>query len=91
MGLDSKCRLLPVPANIRVGWKWRVVANNLAYYDAATVTVIKSFIVQAIKSFIVQSPAKLIFEIRSSKKPLAEEDIKFFFTKYEIVFFKLIL
>ncbi len=62
-----------MPANIRVGWKWRVVANNLAYYNAATVT--------AIKSLIVQAPAKLIFEIRSSKKPLAEEDIKFFLYK----------
>jgi hypothetical protein len=35
------------PPNIRLGWKWLILANTLAYYDKARITVIKSFIVQA--------------------------------------------
>ncbi len=47
-GLCTKSRLLIVPTNIRPGWKWQEVANTLAYYDTATITVVKSFIVQAL-------------------------------------------
>jgi hypothetical protein len=36
-----------LPTNIRQGWKWIEVANALAYYDMATITTVKSFIVQA--------------------------------------------
>ncbi len=39
--------MLSLPANIRLGWKWMAVTNNLAYYDKATITAVKSFIVQA--------------------------------------------
>ncbi len=39
--------LLVLPTNIRLGWKSRQVANTLAYYDMAIITVVKSFIVQA--------------------------------------------
>ncbi len=39
-------RLLALPTNIRQGWKWLEVANALAYYDTATITAVKSFIVQ---------------------------------------------
>ena len=40
-------KLQALPANIRLALKWTVVANTLAYYDAATITALKSFIVQA--------------------------------------------
>ncbi len=30
-------------SNVRLGWRWKAVTNDLAYYD----TVVKSFIVQA--------------------------------------------
>jgi hypothetical protein len=38
---------LALSANIRLGWKLMEVANTLAYYDTATITAVKSFIVQA--------------------------------------------
>ncbi len=41
MGLSGK--LLDLPTNIRLGWKLMDVANTLAYYDTATMTLIKSF------------------------------------------------
>ncbi len=34
-------------ASIRLGWKYMAVANTLAYYDTATITAVKSFVVQA--------------------------------------------
>ncbi len=40
-------RLQVFPTNIRLDWKWVEVANTLAYYDTATITAVKSFIVQA--------------------------------------------
>ncbi len=46
MGLHSNGRLLPLPANIRLGWKSMANSNTLAYYDRATITDVKSFIVQ---------------------------------------------
>ena len=36
-----------LPANIRFEWKQTEVVNTLAYYDTATITSVKSFIVQA--------------------------------------------
>jgi hypothetical protein len=47
MGLHSNGRLLAVSANIRLGRKCLTLANILAYYDAAIVTAIKSFIAHA--------------------------------------------
>jgi hypothetical protein len=38
---------LALHANIRLEWKSMEVANTLAYYNTATITVIKSFTVQA--------------------------------------------
>jgi len=38
---------LGLPANIRLEWKSMEVGNTLAYYDMATITAVKSFIVQA--------------------------------------------
>ncbi len=32
--------------NIRQGWKLMIVENTLAYYNTATITAVKSFIVQ---------------------------------------------
>jgi hypothetical protein len=46
-GLHSNGMLLALPPNIKLGWKCREVANTLAYYDTATITAVKTFIVQA--------------------------------------------
>jgi hypothetical protein len=46
MGPRSNGRLLPLLANIRLGWKSMTNPNTLAYYDRATITDVKSFIVQ---------------------------------------------
>jgi hypothetical protein len=35
-----------LPTNIRPGWKM-AMANTLAYFDTATITAVKSLIVQA--------------------------------------------
>jgi hypothetical protein len=40
-------KLLAIPINIRLEWKWIAVVNTVAYCDTATITVVKSFIVQA--------------------------------------------
>jgi hypothetical protein len=47
MGLLSNAMLLTLHTNIRLGCKEIAVANTLAYYDTATITVVNSFIVQA--------------------------------------------
>ena len=31
--LHSNCKLLALPENIRLGWKWMAVANTLTYYN----------------------------------------------------------
>ncbi len=36
-----------MPANTRLGWKSLTLANTLSYCNAATITIVKSFIVQA--------------------------------------------
>jgi hypothetical protein len=46
LGLLSNGRLQALSANVRQGWKCITVASTLAYRDAATITVVKSFIVQ---------------------------------------------
>ena len=53
--LYSKVRVLALPTNIRQGWKWIEVANALAYYDTATITAVKNFIVQAPGPLVQQS------------------------------------
>jgi len=45
-GLHSNGRLLSLPANIRIGWQWKEVANPLAFYTTATIRAVKCFIVQ---------------------------------------------
>ncbi len=42
--------LLALPENIRLGWKWVEKANTLAYCITATITAVKSFIVEALIS-----------------------------------------
>jgi hypothetical protein len=42
----SNGMLLALPTNIRLVSNWKAPANTLAYYDATTITAIKSFIVQ---------------------------------------------
>jgi hypothetical protein len=38
-------------SNIRLGWKWMVAMNTVAYYDTATITAIKGFIVMTLGIF----------------------------------------
>jgi hypothetical protein len=40
-------RLQALHANIKLGWKLMPLANTLAYHDAATISVVIDFIVQA--------------------------------------------
>jgi hypothetical protein len=46
-GLHPNGRLPALPANIRLRWKLLALANAQAYYNTATNTVVKYFIVQA--------------------------------------------
>ncbi len=39
-GLHSNGRILALPANIRLGWKLLVVANNLAYCDTTNIKAV---------------------------------------------------
>ncbi len=41
-----KGRLLALPPNIRLGWKWLPVTKAIAYINAVLITTAKSFIVQ---------------------------------------------
>ncbi len=47
MRLHSIGKILTMPTNIRFGWKRMEVGNTLAYYTTATITAVKSFILQA--------------------------------------------
>jgi hypothetical protein len=47
MGLHCSGRLLPLPTNIRLKFKRMALTNTLAYYEMATITSVKSFMVQA--------------------------------------------
>ena len=49
MGLNYNGKLLTLPINIGLGWKRMDVVNTLAYYDTATITAVKGFIVQTPK------------------------------------------
>jgi hypothetical protein len=44
--VHSNIRVLVIPTNIRLRWRWIDVANALAYYNTPTITAMKSFIVQ---------------------------------------------
>jgi hypothetical protein len=44
--LPSKYKPSALPAKIRLGRKWLILVNTLSYYDTATITAVKSFIVQ---------------------------------------------
>ena len=48
IGFHSHGKLLALSANIGLGWKCMAVANTLVYCDWATITAVKSFIVQAL-------------------------------------------
>ncbi len=43
----NKLECVDIATNIRLGWKCGAMKNNLAYYDTAAITTVKSFIVQA--------------------------------------------
>jgi hypothetical protein len=44
---NSNGWLTALPLNITVGWICLTFSNTLAYYDAAKITAVRSFIVQA--------------------------------------------
>ncbi len=50
--LHSNSRLLALPANVRLGWKWIAVANTLASYHTATITENKKAISAGPWSFL---------------------------------------
>ncbi len=52
MRLRVNGRLLALPTNIRQGWKIMEMANNVAYYDIATIILVKSLTMQAPRLFI---------------------------------------
>ncbi len=55
-GVCTNSRLLVLPTNIRPGWKWPEVTNTLAYYNTATITAVKSWIVLPItKSWKIET------------------------------------
>ncbi len=62
MGLNSTGRLLALPA---LGWKLLAVANSIAYYDEATIMVVKIFIVQALGHHVIKSFTAVIYECSS--------------------------
>ena len=43
----SKGRLLVLPSSIKLGQKWSIVTNVLAYHIAVLITAVKGFIVRA--------------------------------------------
>jgi hypothetical protein len=45
--LHCNGKLIALPANIKMGWKWMAVSNTIAYYNTGTITATKSFIVLA--------------------------------------------
>ncbi len=49
MGLHLHGKLQALLAKIRQEWKDMLVANTLAYYDMATITTVKSFIVRGLE------------------------------------------
>ncbi len=49
MRLHTNGGLLTLPENIILGWEWMEAANTPAYYDKATITAVKNFIVQTPK------------------------------------------
>ncbi len=46
-GLHCNGRLITLPASIWQVWKWMEMAYPHSYYNMATITVVKSFTVQA--------------------------------------------
>jgi hypothetical protein len=59
-GLHPNGRIIALPANIRLGRKLMAVSNTLAYYDTATIT--------AVKSFIIQTPGSSLKNYRNVEK-----------------------
>jgi hypothetical protein len=46
--MESRRGLLKMPAKVRLEWNCMVVTNTLAYYETATITAVKIFILQAL-------------------------------------------
>ncbi len=41
--LHCNSKLLALPSNFKLRWKWMALANTLAYKDLVTITVVKGF------------------------------------------------
>ncbi len=55
-GLHTNCKFLDLPTNIRLRRERIVLANTLVHYNMATITVVKSFIVQAPSLTFINRP-----------------------------------
>ncbi len=49
--LAEPIQVAAVTLDIRLGWKWLIVTNTLAYCNTELTTVVKSFIIQAYSVF----------------------------------------
>jgi len=87
MGLDSNGRLLAVPANIRVGWKWSGKQSSLLRYGNSY--CLKKFYSTGHKKFYSTIPSQVNFRDTFIKKAFGCRRYQVFFAKYEIVFLSL--
>ncbi len=67
-GSSLNGRLLALPAYIRLECKWTPLANTLAYYDTATSTAVKCFIVQALGKNAKIARDTYLYEASVTKK-----------------------
>jgi hypothetical protein len=63
--------------NIRLGWKWPTGANTLAYYDTATITAVKSFIVQPLVVIIMITTTNIDRRCGQFYKTFLKHDLRF--------------
>jgi hypothetical protein len=47
-------RLVALPANIRLGWKWLTVINTLVYYGPNFITVVKNFMIEGLGAYVMK-------------------------------------
>jgi hypothetical protein len=69
--LHYNCSLLALPTKIRLGWKRMEVVNTLAYYDTATLTVVKRFMVQVTRTNKYSYTGLILFAILPLPGPVS--------------------
>jgi hypothetical protein len=62
-------KLLDLPVNITLGWK--LMASTLPFYNMATITVIKSFIVQSPEACTINLFTAVIYGFRNKLECLS--------------------